>query len=488
MRRVSVVGAGPNGLTAAAVLARAGIEVDVFERADRVGGACSSARLFGDATVDLGAAAHPFGVASPAFRALGLERHGLEWCHPPIPMAHPLDDAPAALLLPDPAATADQLGRDGDAWLALHAHLVRHLDRHLANVLAPPLRWPAHPGAMARFGATAWPSALALGRRVFGQEPARALLAGSAAHAGVPPSSPLTAAFGLLFGALGMTRGWPFARGGSGAITRALAAEVEAHGGRIHVGQQVRDLGELPPGPVVLSLTPHAVLGLQGLEVRPAVRRRLMRWRHGVASHKVDYLLDGSVPWADARLADAGTVHVAGTVAELEAAERATARGEMPRRPFVLVCQPGAADATRSRSGVVVWAYTHVPAGWREPEPGWVTSLVEAQLERFAPGFTSRVRCRAERTPSQLEAWDANLVGGDIAGGSMAGLQGVLRPGLTLDPHTLRRGGVYLASSATSPGAGVHGMPGWWAARAVIRDASRPSPIWDARARGADRR
>ena len=467
---MAVVGAGPNGLTAAALLARAGFQVDVFEQADQVGGACASAERFPGATVDLGAAAHPFGVASPVFQALELERFGLTWKHPSIPLAHPLDDAPAALLHRNLEATASGLGRDERAWLRLHRHLVEHIDAHLANVLGPMLRVPHHPVALARFGLPAICPARTLGHAIFREEAARALLAGSAAHVSVPLSKPLTASFGLMLNALGMTSGWPVAEGGSGAITRALAAAVEAHGGRIHLGRRITSLRQLPACTVVLNLTPRQVLELD-VELPQRIRRRLARWCYGPGSYKIDYLLDAPVPWADPRVGGAGTVHVGGTLDEIHQAELSVAAGSMPKRPFVLVCQQQVADPTRATSGHVLWAYTHVPRGYTEPEPGYVQHLVTAQIERFAPGFVARIRDAHRATTSDLERWNPTLVGGDIAGGSMAGLQALLRPGPGLAPYTLSKRRIYMASAATPPGAGVHGMPGAWAARAVIRDA-----------------
>ena len=467
---MAVVGAGPNGLTAAALLARAGFKVDVFEQADDVGGACASAERFPGTTVDLGAAAHPFGVASPVFQALELEGFGLTWRQPDIPLAHPLHDAPAALLHQNLEATASGLGRDERAWLRIHRHLVEHIDAHLANVLAPMLRIPPHPVALARFGLPAMWSARTLARMIFREEASRALLAGSAAHVGVPLSGPLTASFGLMLNTLGMVSGWPVAEGGSGAITRALAAAVEAHGGRIHLGQRITNLRQLPARTVVLNLTPRQVLELD-VELPQRIRRRLARWRYGAGSYKIDYLLDAPVPWADPRVGGAGTVHVGGTLDEIHRAEASVAAGTMPKRPFVLVCQQQLADPSRATTGHIVWAYTHVPRGYAEPEPGYVEHLVTAQIERFAPGFASRVVDAHRTTASDLERWNPNLVGGDIAGGSMAGLQALLRPGLSLAPYTLSTRRIYLASAATPPGAGVHGMAGAWAARAVIRDA-----------------
>lgn len=482
--RVAVIGAGVNGLTAAAFFAREGIEVDVFERADVVGGACVTAD-WEDARIDLGAAAHPFGVASPAFRALRLEDHGLCWAHPEIPLAHPLDGASAACLLPGLDATAARLDDAGPAWSRLHRHLVDHVDDHLANILAPPLRVPAHPLAMARFAATGILPATLLARQL--GEAGGALLMGSAAHAAAPLTQPLTGAFGLVFGALGMTRGWPVARGGSGEITRALARVVEHHGGCIHLGREVRSLAELDADAVVLNLPPRRVLELAGEHLARPTRRRMERWRTGLATHKLDWRLTGPIPWADPDVARAGTVHLGGIPAEIADAEARAARGEMPDRPFVILVQPGAADPTRAQARVA-WATVHVPKGYVEPRPGHVRSLVEAQVERFAPGFGEHIVATRETSLAAIEEWNPAMPDGDIAAGAMTGRQTLLRPGLTLSPHTLARRRIFLASGATSPGAGVHGMPGLWAAQAVIRGARTRVPRWATRSRVAARR
>ncbi|QCU77679.1 NAD(P)/FAD-dependent oxidoreductase [Citricoccus sp. SGAir0253] len=475
-RRAVVVGSGPNGLTAAAFLARAGWSVDVYERNAAPGGAAASAPVLGPGTiVDLGAAGHPFGIASPAFRELDLAAHGLEWAHPEVPMAHPLEGRPAAVLHRSLEATAADLGRDGGAWTRLHAPIVDRVDEHLENILGPSLlRLPRHPLALARFGVrAAWPAG-ALGRALFRDEAARSLFASSSIHAILPPSHLLTSAFGLVFGALGMTRGWPVARGGTGAITAALVSVLEAHGGRVHVGHEVRDLREVGVAEaVVLDLTPRQVLALQGTGLGGRYAAQLRRWRYGTGVSKVDYLLDGPIPWTDARVAGAGTVHVTGTLAELEHAEREAAAGRMPDRPFVMVCQQQAADPSRAtgpaEGRTVVWAYAHVPGGYDAP----VEHLVADQVERFAPGFRDRIVDRVATTPSALEAWDPNLVGGDVAGGSMGGLQQVLRPAAVASPHRTGTPGLYLASSSTPPGGGVHGMAGLHAARAVLADAAR---------------
>lgn len=475
---VNIVGAGPNGLTAAAYLARAGWEVTVHERHSRPGGAAaSSTEVLGEGTiVDLGAAGHPFGAASPAFRDLELDRHGLEWVHSTYPMAHPMEGQEAALLRRSLDATAEGLAGDAKAWRRVHGDLVRNIDDHLENILSPMLRVPAHPVRLLRFGPLAMLPAMALARTFFHDDATRALFTGSAVHAITPPARPFTGAFGLLFGSLGMSRGWPVAKGGTQGVVDALLSVIREHGGHVHTGVEVTDLRELPAADAtLLNLTPAQILRLKGTDMPPRVRRRLAGWSYGAGVHKVDYLLDGPVPWSDGRVQEATTVHVVGGAEEIQHAEAEVVRGRMPDRPFVMVCQQQAADPSRSTAEGrhVVWTYAHVPHGYREPRPGMVAELIERQIERFAPGFRDRVLRRVESSPRALEAWNPNLIGGDVAGGGMNGLQALLRPGLTLHPYQLNDRGLYLASGATPPGAGVHGMPGAWAARAAMGRSTR---------------
>ena len=467
--RAVVVDAGHNGLTAAIVLARAGWEVDVFERSSHPGGAATSGDEFGDGSiVDFGASAHPFGVASPIFRELDLEDHGLRWAHSRFPMAHPLENTPAALLQPSLDDTAYGLGRDAHMWRRLHGHVADNIDEHLENFLGPMLRVPAHPLRMARFGLPALFSASGLGKALFRGSQARALLAGSAVHAIVPPSQPLTAAFGLLFSALGMSRGWPVAVGGTQSISDALVSAAQAHGVRIHLNAEITDMRELPAhDAAVLNLTPHQILSLPGTDLSRITSKRFNKWRYGTGVFKVDYLLSEPVPWTDPRVGEATTVHVGGTVDEIDAAEKQARAGALPKKPFVMVCQQQVADPTRARSGHVLWTYAHVPHGYEETSPGEVSALIEAQIERFAPGFRDTIVNKRSSSPAQLQAWNPNLIGGDIAGGTMAGLKVLLRPGLT--PHPYRIGEkTFMASGATPPGAGVHGMPGMHAAHSAI--------------------
>lgn len=492
-RRAVVVGSGPNGLSAAARLASKGWQVDVYEAGASAGGAArSSTEVFPGAVVDLGAAAHPFGVASPAFDALDLAAHGLRWCQAPYEMAHPLVGQEAALLSASLERTADGLGVDARAWEQLHGAVVRDIDKHLENFLGPMLRVPPHPTAMLRFGPPAVLPAKFLGENFFRTQQARALFAGSAVHAILSPTKPMTSAFGVLFGALGMTRGWPVARGGSQAIVDALLRVLESHGGRVHVNSLVEDVRELGPADaVVLNLTPRQVGRVDGVEMSVQKRRRMGRWRYGTAVYKADFLLREAVPWADPRVRQASTVHVGGSVAEIARAEAEAAAGRLPEYPFVMVCQQYAADPGR---GLVLWSYAHVPHGYVERYPGEVREAIMRAIERFAPGFRDVVVETKMSSPAQLEAWNPNLVGGDIAGGSMAGAQLLLRPGLSARPYRVgsvaggaggagaaggaggAAGGaggaarVYLASASTPPGAGVHGMAGWWAAEQVLAD------------------
>lgn len=469
MTTAVIVGAGPNGLTAAAVLARAGVSVTVFEARDRVGGAASSDTAFeGEATVDLGAAAHPFGITSPAFRSLELDRHGLEWVHAPEPMAHPLPGGRAAILHHDLDQTARQFGVDARAWRLLHEPIADRPHDTAASVLGPLLRIPQNPLLFARLGIRGALPASVLARTLFRSGAAQAMFAANATHATLPLHHPLTSAFGVTFGGFGSSTGWPFARGGTQAISDALAAAAAEAGARIETGTEIRSLDELPAADAtLLDITPRQLLTLAGDRLPWLYERRMRGWKYGPAGSKVDLLLDGPIPWADSRVEGAGTVHVGGTLAEIEHAEREVARGRMPQRPFVLVTQPTAADSGRAAEGRhLVWAYAHVPFGWE----GDAVPLIEAQIERFAPGFRDRIVGRRATPPAMLEQWNPNLVGGSIGGGSIGGTQQLARPRLLKPYRVPIEEPVYLCSSSTPPGGGVHGMSGWHAAQAVLRD------------------
>ncbi|WP_372698161.1 phytoene desaturase family protein [Arthrobacter sp. JSM 101049] len=471
-RSAIVVGSGPNGLAAAGLLASRGVEVTVYEQAAEPGGGARSGEPLGTGMItDLGAAAHPFGVGSPAFRALGLEEHGLEWVHPRYPMAHPLSGQDSAILHRDAAATATQFGADAAAWLRVHRPVTAQPLQTLENITGPLLRPPPHLQPMASFGMRAlWPAA-ALARGFFKTAEARALFGGSAAHSMLPLGHPFSAAFGVVFGGLGQTSGWPVARGGTGQIIEALLAVLRSNGVHVKTGAPVTDLRDLPAADaVLLDLTPRQILDLAGTQLSGRYRGWLRRWKYGTGAFKVDYLLDGPVPWTDERTAHAGTVHVVGSFEELVHAEHLTGKGRLPDRPFVMAAQQSMADPSRVSGGrQVLWSYAHVPNGCQAE----VGPLIDAQIERFAPGFRDRIVERIETPPDALQSWNPNLVGGDIGGGSLRGTQQILRPVPTLRPYNTSQTGLYICSSSAPPGGGVHGMAGWHAAEAVFKDWER---------------
>ncbi|ALC04974.1 hypothetical protein CDES_02595 [Corynebacterium deserti GIMN1.010] len=457
-RHAVIVGSGPNGLTAAAVLALSGWQVDVYEAGATPGGAARSESVLGEGTIsDLGAAAHPFGAASPAFHYLGLEDHGLEWAYSPYPMAHPLDNGRAGILSSTLNDTADRLGADGGHWKKIHRNVVKHIDQHLDNVLGSVLKFPKHPVKMAQFGVTAMLPAQNLANAAFASEEARALFIGSAVHSATPPTKLMTASLGLLFGALGHTRGWPVVVGGTKSIIDALLNVLNTHGGNVHCGHPIESLEPFRNADaIILNQTPKQILKMPGARIHNS--SRLAKWKYGPSSYKIDYLLDGPIPWTNPDVANATTVHVCGTADEIAFAEAEVAAGKMPERPFVIVCQQQLADPSRAREGRhVVWAYAHVPRGFVDKR---ASALITAQIDRFAPGFRDRILSMAEHNAHNLEAWNPNLVGGDITAGTAAlrRIQPRLGPGL------------YMASASNAPGGGVHGMPGWWAAQAVLND------------------
>jgi phytoene dehydrogenase-like protein len=466
-----VVGAGPNGLAAAVTLARAGLSVVVLEAEATAGGGCRSEELTLPGFVhDVCSAIHPLGASSPVFAGMPLADHGLEWVHPGAPAAHPLPDGRAAMLERTLDATAEGLGaHDGRAWRRLVGPFVDHWDDLTASILGPMLRIPRHPITLTRFGLKAlWP-APTLARRAFAGEEARALFAGMAAHAILDLGAPLTSSFGLTFVASGNAVGWPAAKGGSQSLTDALVSYLRSLGGEVVTGQRVTSLDDLSRARSVLfDLTPRQVTAIAGDRLRRGVRRRFGRFRYGPGSFKVDYALDGPVPWTAEGCSRAGAVHVGGTLDEVVAGERDVAQGRHPERPFVLTSQPTMFDPTRAPAGKhTFWAYCHVPHGSTVD----MTGAIEAQLERFAPGFRDLVLARHTMFPADLERHNANNVGGDVAGGSHGGLQLVARPRLALNPYRLPIDGfdAYLCSASTPPGAGVHGMCGWWAAQSALK-------------------
>jgi phytoene dehydrogenase-like protein len=442
----------------------------VREGADEPGGGVRSAELTLPGFVhDVCSAIHPFVPGSPFFRSVPLVDQGLELVQPPAPLAHPLDDGSAALLERSLTATAAGLGEDARAYERLLGPLVRDWDAVEAAALAPVLRVPRHPFAVGRFGLSALRTAEGLARSSFLGERARALLAGCAAHSMLPLERRPSAAFGLVLLALGHRVGWPFPRGGSGEITRALVAELERLGGVVETGASVASLAELgSPRVVFCDVGPPALARLAGDRLPERYTRRLRRFRYGPGVFKVDYALDGPIPWTAPECARAGTVHLGGTLAEIAASERAPWRGEHAERPFVLLAQHTLFDPSRAPEGKhTAWAYCHVPRG----SPVDMSERIEAQIERFAPGFRERVLGRHVMGPAELEARNPNLVGGDLNAGA-ADLRGLLaRPVARSVPYRTPARGLYLCSASTPPGGGVHGMCGYLAARAALSDA-----------------
>lgn len=465
-----VVGAGPNGLAAACVLARAGRRVLVVEAREQAGGGISSAPLtLPGFSHDLGSAVHPFGVASPVFRSLELERFGLRWIQPPTPMVHPLDGGRVATLERSVQATAAGLGRDGTAYYRLMAPITRLWSRVQPLVLDP-LRFPPFPVAAARFGLRAlWPVAL-MARTLFRGEAAPALLAGLGAHSLLPLEAPLSAAPAMVLGALGHAVGWPIPLGGAQSIADALVACLRAHGGELQTNRHVADLDELPPAPAVLfDLVPRQLLAIAGHRLPQNYRRQLERFRHGPGIFKLDYALNAPIPWSNQHCLRSATVHVGGGLEEIAASERAPHQGRHATRPYVLLAQPTLFDPSRAPAGKhTVWAYCHVPNGSTID----MTTVVEDQIERFAPGFRARIVARSSMGCAEMEQWNPNLVGGDISGGLPNWRQLLTRPNLSLSPHRIPVPGLYLCSSSTPPGPGVHGMCGAHAAAAAFADNS----------------
>ena len=466
-----VVGAGPNGLSAAIAIAEKGHSVLVVEGQNTVGGGARSAALTLPGFLhDVCSAVYPMAVSSPFLSNLPLHNHGLDWIQPPTPLAHPLDDGTAVMLERSVDATAEGLGCDAAPYRRLFGPIVKHWHKLVADTLGP-LRVPRHPLVTARFALNGLRSALSVAHARFRGERAKALFAGLAAHSILPLDRPVSAAFGLVLGSSGHAVGWPMPRGGAQRIADALASHLVSLGGRIETGMPVKRLEELPASRVtLLNVTPRQLIAIAGHRLPGSFRRRLQDYRYGPAAFKIDWALSGPIPWRAQECARAGTLHLGGTLAKIAHAEREVWQGRHPERPFVLLSQPSLFDPSRAPKGLhTAWAYCHVPNGSRVD----MTDRIEAQVERFAPGFKEVILERSVRPPSAMEQYNPNYVGGDINGGVQDLGQLFSRPARMFRPYAVPSTDIFICSSSTPPGGGVHGMCGYFAAQAALRHLKR---------------
>jgi phytoene dehydrogenase-like protein len=472
-KRACVIGSGPNGLAAAIVLAAAGMRVDVYEAEAEPGGAARTLPLtLPGFKHDFGSAVHPFAFGSPFFNSLPLAEHGLEWIHGEAPLAHPLDDGTAVVLERDLGETERALGADGRAWRRWLEPAVTNWKEFAEDTLGPALRIPQHPLRMARFGLSLLQSARGFARSQFANERTRAVFAGLAGHSMLSLDQPLSATIGLMFGVTVHACGWPIPRGGAQSITQALTGHLTSLGGVVHTSQRIdaaafRQL-EVESEFILFDTAPRSLVAIAGEQVPPGYRRRFLRFLPGPGAFKVDFALSQAVPWRAAECRRAITVHLGGTLAEIAESEAAVERGSVAERPFVLTAQPTIFDPSRAPQGKhLLWAYCHVPNGSAVD----MTERIEAQIERFAPGFRDCVLARHVSSPAALEAKDANLIGGDIGGGALNLRQFFFRP--TMHSYATGSPKVYLCSASTPPGGGVHGMCGYHAAKTALQKAGR---------------
>ena len=464
--RAVVVGSGPNGLSAAIVLAQAGMHVEVFEAQAQPGGATRTMELtLPGFHHDFGSAVHPMAAGSPFFSDLPLREHGLEWIHFPAPVAHPLNDGTAVVLARDLAEATRALGEDGPAWSALVRPLVERWTEIAPELLGPVLHIPRHPFLLARFGISGLQPAKSLADRHFRSARTKALFAGLAAHSMLALDEPLTGAFGIMLAVTAHAIGWPIARGGSQSIANALLSHLRQLGGTVKTSTPVHSLSPLGDFQVALcDVTPKQLLEIAGERFTSAYKRSLERYRYGPGAFKVDYALSAPIPWKAVDCARAATVHVGGPLEEVARSEHEVRHGNAPEHPFLLVVQPTLVDPTRAPEGKhIAWVYCHVPNGSTVD----MLPRIEAQLERFAPGFRDCVLARNVLRPTDLERLDANLIGGDIGGGESSWRQFFLRP--TRHLYATSAKDIFICSSSTPPGGGVHGMCGYNAATMALK-------------------
>jgi len=466
-RKAAIIGAGPNGLSAAIVLAQKGFQVQVFEAEPQPGGAARTLQLtLPGFHHDFGSAVHPLAAGSPFFNSLPLANNGLEWIHSPSTLAHPFDDGTAITLERNLDDATSAIGQDGKRWRNLMQPFVEHWSTLAPEILRPINPFPRHPFLMARFGAVAFPPATWLAKLAFRSERTRALFAGLAAHSFLSLDEPLSSAFAITLGAAAHAVGWPIPRGGAQSITNALCAHLASLGGTIKTSTRIDAFAALEREDYELTLcdvTPKQLLQIAAGKLSPAYSNQLTRYRYGPAAFKVDYALSSPIPWTATDCARAATVHLGGTAAEIAASESSMRHGQLPSRPLVLLAQPSLFDPTRAPAGKhTAWAYCHVPNASTADR----LAVIEAQITRFAPGFPDCILARRVFSPASLEAMDANLIGGDISGGSMDLRQFLFRP--TARHYATSARNLYLCSSSTPPGGGVHGMCGYHAARLAL--------------------
>lgn len=467
--RASVIGAGPNGLAAAIVLAQAGLGVDVYEAEAEPGGAARTLPLTLPGYMhDFGSAVHPMGAGSPFFTTLPLEKNGLHWIFPPADVAHPLDDGTVVLLRRDFTETARSLGEDRERWRDLFQRYAENWTAFAEEILGPAIHMPKRPLMMARFGLSAVQPAKSFAQNHFNNARTRAVFAGLAAHSFLSLDAPLSAAVGIIFAVTVHAVGWPIPEGGAQSITNALAAYLRELGGTIQTLRRITSLSELPDALALCDVPPRELLRIAGPRLSPPYVQALSQFQVGPGAFKIDYALSQPIPWRAVDCALAATVHLGGTMEEIAFSEREMSQGRIAERPFVLLAQPSLFDAGRAPAGKhTAWAYCHVPNGSTVD----MTERIEAQIERFAPGFRECVLARKAFSPADLEAADANLIGGDVMGGAMTVRQTLFRPTkqlyATSDPK------IYLCSASTPPGGGVHGMCGYHAASRALRTGQR---------------